>query len=182
MNTARTLRKASMLALIAAGTSLIAGSAIAQMYEKPYGFQARDRAGLAVYMKNLDEFAQQEFRFVQRRRLDLSGMRRRRRRFDVDREFLLHHPQQFRRRARHRSGLPGKSGREFESRDDHDDDHGRRGQQHPQQPALRPRRPARSAPRAKATLIGFARAKRPEVPDRTISSEGNEPAIRWGLT
>jgi len=55
MNTARTLRKASMLALIAAGTSLIAGSAVAQMYEKPYGFQARDRAGLAVYMKNLDE-------------------------------------------------------------------------------------------------------------------------------
>jgi hypothetical protein len=55
MKTARALRTVSMAALIAAGSSLIAGSAIAQMYEKPYGFQARDRAGLAVYMKNLDE-------------------------------------------------------------------------------------------------------------------------------
>ena len=55
MKTARAFRTVGMAALIAAGSSLIAGSAIAQMYEKPYGFQARDRAGLAVYMKNLDE-------------------------------------------------------------------------------------------------------------------------------
>lgn len=55
MKTARALRTVSTAALIAAGASMIAGSAIAQMYEKPYGFQARDRAGLAVYMKNLEE-------------------------------------------------------------------------------------------------------------------------------
>lgn len=55
MKTARVFRTIGMAALVAAGTSLIAGSAIAQMYERPYGFQARDRAGLAVYMKNLEE-------------------------------------------------------------------------------------------------------------------------------
>lgn len=48
-------RKAGILVTVATGASLLAGSAIAQMYEKPYGFATRDRAGLAVYMKNLQE-------------------------------------------------------------------------------------------------------------------------------
>jgi len=55
MKKAPMLRKAGLLAIAAAGASLVAGTALAQMYEKPYGFQPRDRAGLAVYMKNLDE-------------------------------------------------------------------------------------------------------------------------------
>jgi hypothetical protein len=55
MKIATTFHKASLAALVAAGVSLFAGSAAAQMSEKPYSFQARDRAGLAVYMKNLEE-------------------------------------------------------------------------------------------------------------------------------
>lgn len=55
MNKAPMFRQVSLLAAIAAGACLVAGSALAQMYEKPYGFQTRDRAGLAVYMKNLQE-------------------------------------------------------------------------------------------------------------------------------
>lgn len=55
MKTASIFHKAGLAALVAAGVSLFAGSAAAQMSEKPYSFQARDRAGLAVYMKNLDE-------------------------------------------------------------------------------------------------------------------------------
>lgn len=48
-------RRAGLLVTAATGASLLAGSALAQMYEQPYGFAARDRAGLAVYMKNLQE-------------------------------------------------------------------------------------------------------------------------------
>ncbi len=55
MKIASTFHKASLAALVVAGMSLVAGSAAAQMSQKPYSFQARDRAGLAVYMKNLDE-------------------------------------------------------------------------------------------------------------------------------
>lgn len=59
MKTARTIRiagnRAALFVTVATGAALLAGSAMAQMYEKPYGFAPRDRAGLAVYMKNLDE-------------------------------------------------------------------------------------------------------------------------------
>ena len=55
MTKARTFQQASLFVTVATGASLLAGAAMAQMYEKPYGFAARDRAGLAVYMKNLDE-------------------------------------------------------------------------------------------------------------------------------
>ncbi len=55
MKIANIAHKASLAALVAACVSLAAGSAAAQMSQKPYSFQARDRAGLAVYMKNLDE-------------------------------------------------------------------------------------------------------------------------------
>lgn len=59
MKTARSFRKtgkrAALLVTATTGAVLLAGSAMAQMYEKPYGFAPRDRAGLAVYMKNLDE-------------------------------------------------------------------------------------------------------------------------------
>jgi hypothetical protein len=55
MKIASTFHKATLAALVAAGVSLVAGPASAQMSQKPYSFQARDRAGLAVYMKNLDE-------------------------------------------------------------------------------------------------------------------------------
>ena len=55
MKQARSLRQASLTAAFAAGACLLAGTAFAQMYEKPYSPQARDRAGLAVYMKNLEE-------------------------------------------------------------------------------------------------------------------------------
>lgn len=55
MTKARTFQQASLFVTVATGASLLAGDAMAQMYEKPYGFAARDRAGLAVYMKNLDE-------------------------------------------------------------------------------------------------------------------------------
>jgi hypothetical protein len=55
MKQARSLRKASLTVVAAAGVCLLAGTAAAQMYEKPYAPAARDRAGLAVYMKNLDE-------------------------------------------------------------------------------------------------------------------------------
>lgn len=48
-------KRAGLLVTVATGASLLAGSALAQMYEKPYGFATRDRAGLAVYMKNLEE-------------------------------------------------------------------------------------------------------------------------------
>ena len=51
----RTLRQLGLATLAAAGTFLLAGTAVAQLYEKPYAPQARDRAGLAVYMKNLKE-------------------------------------------------------------------------------------------------------------------------------
>lgn len=54
MEQARTLRKISLLALAAAGVCLAAGTASAQMYKQPWTFQTTDRAGLAVYMKNLD--------------------------------------------------------------------------------------------------------------------------------
>ena len=55
MKIASTVHKVSLAALVAAGVGLVAGSAAAQMSQKPYSFQARDRAGLAVYMKNLEE-------------------------------------------------------------------------------------------------------------------------------
>lgn len=55
MTKAHTFKQASLFVTVATGASLLAGAAMAQMYEKPYGFAARDRAGLAVYMKNLDE-------------------------------------------------------------------------------------------------------------------------------
>lgn len=55
MTKARTFQKAGLFLTVATGASLLAGAAMAQMYEKPYGFAARDRAGLAVYMKNLEE-------------------------------------------------------------------------------------------------------------------------------
>ena len=55
MKQARSLRIASLTVAAAAGACLLAGAAAAQMYEKPYAPQARDRAGLAVYMKNLKE-------------------------------------------------------------------------------------------------------------------------------
>ena len=55
MKMAHTLRTAGLAVVIAVGASMTAGTAIAQMFEQPYGFQARDRAGLAVYMKNLQE-------------------------------------------------------------------------------------------------------------------------------
>lgn len=53
MKQARTLRKVSLLALAVAGACLVAGTASAQMYKEPWAFQSTDRAGLAVYMKNL---------------------------------------------------------------------------------------------------------------------------------
>lgn len=55
MKQARSLRNAKLAIVVAAGACLLAGTAVAQMYEKPYSPQARDRAGLAVYMKNLEE-------------------------------------------------------------------------------------------------------------------------------
>ena len=55
MKMAHTLRTAGLAVVIAVGASMTAGTAMAQMFEQPYGFQARDRAGLAVYMKNLQE-------------------------------------------------------------------------------------------------------------------------------
>jgi hypothetical protein len=54
MNQARTLRRVSLMALAVAGVCLAAGTASAQMYKEPYTFQSTDRAGLAVYMKQLD--------------------------------------------------------------------------------------------------------------------------------
>ncbi|MPY73813.1 MAG: hypothetical protein GEU87_06110 [Alphaproteobacteria bacterium] len=60
MKQARLLRKFSFTAVVAAGACLVAGTAAAQMYEQPYSPQARDRAGLAVYMKNLKESRRSE--------------------------------------------------------------------------------------------------------------------------
>ena len=47
------IRKASLIAAAAAGISLVAGTASAQMFEQPRQFKARDGAGLAVFMRNL---------------------------------------------------------------------------------------------------------------------------------
>jgi hypothetical protein len=55
MKQARSLRIASLTVAAAAGVCLFADTAVAQLFEKPYAPQARDRAGLAVYMKNLQE-------------------------------------------------------------------------------------------------------------------------------
>lgn len=50
---AKFIRKASLMAAAAAGISLIAGAASAQMFEQPRQFKARDGAGLAVFMRSL---------------------------------------------------------------------------------------------------------------------------------
>lgn len=50
---AKLIRKASLMAAAAAGISLIAGAASAQMFEQPRQFKARDGAGLAVFMRSL---------------------------------------------------------------------------------------------------------------------------------
>lgn len=55
MKLTHTLRTAGLTVAIAVGVSMTAGTAVAQMFEQPYSFQSRDRAGLAVYMKNLQE-------------------------------------------------------------------------------------------------------------------------------
>lgn len=55
MKQTRSTRKTGLAVAVAAGACLLAGTAVAQMYEQPYAPQARDRAGLAVYMKNLKE-------------------------------------------------------------------------------------------------------------------------------
>jgi len=50
---AQLIRKASLMAAAAAGISLIASTASAQMFEQPRQFKARDGAGLAVFMRSL---------------------------------------------------------------------------------------------------------------------------------
>lgn len=50
---AHLIRKASLMAAAAAGISLIAGAASAQMFEQPRQFKQRDGAGLAVFMRSL---------------------------------------------------------------------------------------------------------------------------------
>jgi hypothetical protein len=50
---AKLIRKASLMAAAAAGISLLAGAASAQMFEQPRSFKARDGAGLAVFMRSL---------------------------------------------------------------------------------------------------------------------------------
>ncbi len=50
---AKLIRKASLVAAAAAGLSLLAGTASAQMFEQPRQFKARDGAGLAVFMRSL---------------------------------------------------------------------------------------------------------------------------------
>lgn len=55
MKQARSFRNVSLVALAVAGACLVAGAASAQQYKEPWSFRQSDRAGLAVYMKNLDE-------------------------------------------------------------------------------------------------------------------------------
>lgn len=50
---AQLIRKASLMAAAAAGISLIASTASAQMFEQPRQFKSRDGAGLAVFMRSL---------------------------------------------------------------------------------------------------------------------------------
>lgn len=50
---AKLIRKVSLMAAAAAGISLLAGAASAQMFEQPRQFKARDGAGLAVFMRSL---------------------------------------------------------------------------------------------------------------------------------
>lgn len=50
---AKLIRKASVMAAVAAGISLFAGAASAQMFEQPRQFKSRDGAGLAVFMRSL---------------------------------------------------------------------------------------------------------------------------------
>ena len=87
---AKLIRKASLVAAAAAGLSLLAGTASAQMFEQPRQFKARDGAGLAVFMRRPTRDVGQ---FDRRRRLYGPGVRRQRRPIDRDRELVLHHPE-----------------------------------------------------------------------------------------